>query len=207
MSFEDQVEEVRQSMPSSDEWFKPKEGSNRMRIAVEPVINTWRYKYGICYEGCGYCDKKQLEADGANVTVRFLTYIIDRDDGNQLKLYQMPYKVAKQLIEFKRDDEDGYGFEEFPMPYDVNIKTENPGTKEVIYTVMPAKNETELTEAEKEVIEEQKPVEEIIESMKKKQQEKMEGGEQSTDEAVREAQDKARQDAEAEGISPEDSPF
>jgi hypothetical protein len=41
-----------------------------------------------------------------------------------------------------------YVFEEVPMPYNINIQTENAGKKEAKYTVIPSPKRIPLTEEE-----------------------------------------------------------
>jgi hypothetical protein len=77
-------------------------------------------------------------------TFKWLCYILDRRDG-KVKPYFMPHTIAKALDALQGDPD--YAFDDMPMPYDINIKTKNAGTKEVEYNVIPALPKP-LTEAE-----------------------------------------------------------
>jgi hypothetical protein len=58
----------------------------------------------------------------------------------------MPVAIANAIGGFQADPE--YAFDEMPMPYDININAQNAGTKEVVYNVIPARNNTSLTAEE-----------------------------------------------------------
>lgn len=170
MRFEEQFEQDKQKHQISEsDWFKFKEGDNKMRILSEPKIIVERFKVGICYEGCNYCGK-----DEQNVSIRYLTWVIDRADG-KVKLFKMPYKTTKQLVAYKMDADGGFGFEDFPMPYDININAEKAGTTKVVYTLIPARKNVPLTEEEQTTLDKCTVPESIIAKMKAKQRAKVEG--------------------------------
>lgn len=87
-----------------------------------------------------------------------------------------------QLKNLAIDSKDGYGFQDFPMPYDINIKVENAGTTAATYSVIPSKKESKITEAEQEMIDKKMtPAEQIIEKMKEKAKRKFEGAPEPAD--------------------------
>lgn len=126
--------------------FKVKDGANKMRLVSECV------PYSSTYMG--------------NPTFKFVCHILDRTDG-KVKLYFMPVTVFK-AIEALQTDPD-YMFETVPMPYDITINAKNAGTKEVEYTVTPARTNTELTEEELYFIDNVKPINEIVEKLMSKE--------------------------------------
>lgn len=174
-NFEEQFEKDREEheiKSGSSDFFNIKEGDNKMRILAEPKLIVERFKYGICYKGAEYCQKEALERDKARLQYRYLTWIVDRLDG-KVKLFKMPYIVAKTLVGLKQAVDEGYGFEDFPMPYDINLKAQNAGTKQVNYSLLPKKESTPITEYEQIDFEKQTEISDIIERMKQKQMEKM----------------------------------
>lgn len=164
----------------SDFW-KPADGQNKLRILVTPEIVVSRYKFGVCYDGAEYCKKENLGPKDT-LSYKWLTWIIDRADG-KLKLYSMPFLVAKALTALKTNDE--YGFVEFPMPYDITLDVKGAGTKEVVYSVLPARKETALTEEESDELEATTDVSKVIDAMKDKAR-KQHGGEETASEDLME---------------------
>lgn len=175
ISFEEQFnkdQEKHNIQSGSSDFFNIKEGNNKMRILAEPKLIVERFKYGICYKGAEYCQKEALERDNARLQYRYLTWIIDRLDG-RIKLFKIPYTITKTLVGLKMAMDEGYGFENFPMPYDVNIKAKNAGSKQVEYSVLPSKKESPIEKHEQTEFEKQTEISDIIERMKQKQMEKM----------------------------------
>lgn len=107
------------------DYFKPKNGNNVIRVLTEGVFHESEYQ-----------GKK---------TVKFVMFIIDRTDG-KVKPYFAPYTVYKQIAQLETDP--FFAFQGMPMPYDVNVKVENAGTKEVEYNVQASPNKTAITPAE-----------------------------------------------------------
>lgn len=125
--------------------FKFKEGSNKLRIVSESIPLRGEY--------------------AGNPTLKFVTRIIDRVDG-QVKIAFFPYTVIKMLKGLQENIE--YAFTEIPMPYDIDINAKNAGKKEVDYTIVPSRNNIELTAEEVVLVEKEKPLEDIVEKLKAK---------------------------------------
>jgi hypothetical protein len=47
------------------------------------------------------------------------------------------------------------------MPYDITVRAEGAGTKEVKYNLMPARKETPLTSDERAEFDQQKPIQDV----------------------------------------------
>jgi hypothetical protein len=163
-SFKDEMAEANEPKTA---YFKIKEGENRIRILAEPQLVISRFKYGICYEGAPYCEEANLP-EGEKLQRKWKTWVIDRADG-VMKLYDMPYSISKFVGTFMNTED--YGFDKFPAPYDITITAKGAGTKEVEYTVTPARKNTELTEAEEKALADKDPIQMIIEGMKKRAEE------------------------------------
>ncbi len=213
MSFSDKLKqelEANKGMneSSSGGWFKFKEGANTFRVLVEPVMMFEKFNVGICYTDCGY-----------QGTPRLLTRILDRADG-KVKIAKLPFSIGEQLLNLENDAD--YGYTGFPMPYDVTIKAEGAGTKEVKYSAPlprpPKALESEITDE----LAKGKSVAEVIEKMKANQKEKhMADGTWAKNQAAKEATKKEIADSRVEGggkkvdaieyptedINPDDIPF
>lgn len=172
-------------------WYKAKDGENKIRILSTPEFNQSRYNYGTVYDGAEWAKKENL-GKNESLTNRWLTWIIDRAD-EKMKLYNMPYSISKELVSLKTNAE--YAFDDFPMPYDITIKVKGAGTKEVEYSVLPARKETPVTEEENARLAEQSLPSDIIASMKEKSRQKF-GDASSAEEAP-----------PTEDINPEEIPF
>lgn len=206
-----QEEEARKegySAQSSNDWYKLQEGDNRFRVLAEPEIIFESFKVGICYTDCGY--------EG---NAKFLTYVLDRKD-NKIKLAKLPYGIGTTIAGYEHDEE--YKFEGFPMPYDIKVTAVGAGTKEVKYTVLAGRANTEVDERILADLKMKKSIADIIIKMKSNQKEKhMEDGTWAKNQALKEKNlaslKKAREeggpeedkgyDYPADPIAPEDIPF
>jgi hypothetical protein len=119
-------------------YFKLQEGDNRVRLMSE------------CLERPGEYNGKP--------TFKWLCYVLDRKDG-QVKPFFMAHTIYKQIEAFQLNPE--YAFEEVPMPYDITINAKGAGTKEVDYTVVAARQNSQLTVDELKALEAQKPIREL----------------------------------------------
>lgn len=159
MNYADKYNKEKEAFPSSGGgWFKMKEGDNKMRVLVDPEVFFEDFKRGICYTECGF--------EG---TPKYLTFILDHADG-KLKLAKLPMKVMDQIISYMTNED--YAFQKFPSPYDITINAINAGTKEVKYTVIPARNNSAIEPNILEELSKKGAIVEIIEKLKKKNEDK-----------------------------------
>lgn len=127
-----------QGLLGGGDYYKFKEGDNRLRLMSVCLPHEGSYK-----------GKRNF---------KWLCYVLDRRDG-KIKVHFMPHKVYK-AIEALQENPD-YTFTEVPMPYDITIAAKGAGTKEVEYSVIPARKETPLTDDEEEALEAVKPIEDV----------------------------------------------
>jgi hypothetical protein len=156
-----------------DQYFKPKEGANKIRLLSPAVPYKSEYK--------------------GQIRVQFLAWIIDREDG-QIKLYFMPQTILNAIGGLQMSDD--FGFEEVPMPYDITIMAKNAGTKEVEYTVVGARSNTPLTPEEQNEYDSKPTIDEVVQKLAEKQNASTEGDSVSQPQS---AQDRARATAESLG--------
>ena len=120
------------------DYLKLREGANRFRLLTE----------GLAHDG-EYQGKKNF---------KWLCLVIDRADG-KVKPFFMAHTIYKQIVALQQSDD--YAFRDVPMPYDLTVHADGAGTKEVKYTVMPARKETPLTAAEQQQLDAHKSVAEV----------------------------------------------
>lgn len=190
-SFEDEVTAAGNEMGGGSDFYKFKEGDNKIHILTEPKIQASRYGYGICYEGAPYCNPANLEkeyqaalekarAAGEDlkkvkhpaVSKKWMCWAIQRSTA-ELVLVTLPYGVSKTLMEMKADEESGWTA--WPMPFGINIKAKGAGKKEVEYTVVASRQNTVITEEELADLAKKTPVDQILDRQKAKQKDKTEG--------------------------------
>jgi hypothetical protein len=123
------------------DYFKPQNGNNIFRVLTEGIHDV--NKFG---------------------NARFVMFIIDRKDG-KVKPYFAPYTVYKAVANLEEDP--FYKFEGMPMPYDINLKVENAGTKDVEYSVTASPQNTELTADELAMAREHGSIVEYVAGLKK----------------------------------------
>jgi hypothetical protein len=128
------------------EYFKVQEGDNKIRVLSACIPHQSEYK--------------------GTATFRFVAWIIDRRDG-KVKLYFMPTTIMNAIGSLQLDSD--YAFDEVPMPYDINIRAKNAGTKEVEYTVIPSPNRVPLTEAETIDFNSKPSIDEVVEKLAENQ--------------------------------------
>lgn len=141
----------------NSDWFKIKEGDNKIRILVEPAKMFEKFNRGVVYKGCDFATE---------ATMKYLTHIKDYAD-NKIKVMKIPYSIMEQIVGYMTNEE--YAFSTFPMPYDITIKATNAGTKEVSYTVIPARSNSEVDEKTISELAKKKPPTEIVDKMQENQ--------------------------------------
>jgi hypothetical protein len=129
------------------DYYKCKEGDNRVRLMSMCLPHTSEFK-----------GKRNF---------KWLCYVLDRRDGN-VKAYFMPHKIYKAIEALQMNPD--YAFEEVPMPYDITVHAKGAGTKEVEYSLIPARKETPLTADEESDLDQQKPLAELQKLLIEKQQ-------------------------------------
>lgn len=107
------------------DYFEFKEGVNQMRLLVQPKVIAYHFppagRPDVCVgidDGCPH-HKPDKEGKIKPPTIRLVTYIFDRDDGNKLKLAELPLSISYSINDLQKDKD--YAFSEFPMEFDVKI--------------------------------------------------------------------------------------
>ena len=167
MSFKDYKNIEKKYNIGGGDWLKLEDGDNKIRIVseffdfAEHFIKSENKSYTCLGKkgNCKYCES------GLKPTVKFLGWVLDREDG-AVKLLRVGYMIYKQIGALAMSDE--YGFDGVPE-YDITIKKSGKelGTE---YQVLPARKNTELTKDEEKLVKEKtkKTPEEIVEKMKEK---------------------------------------
>lgn len=129
--------------------YKYKEGENRFRLMSVCIPHNGEFQ--------------------GRKNFKWLCYVLDRRDG-KVKVHFMPHTVYK-TIEALQENPD-YTFQTVPMPYDITVMAKGAGTKEVEYSLIPARKETPLTDDEEADLEKQKPLEDVQKAIFEKAQKK-----------------------------------
>ena len=171
--FDKVAKEHGQEERSGGDWFRPKEGTSRVRILTEfePVLKHWDTRQGrsiVCVgkdKGCPYHEEGMSRG-----SVQYLMWIIDREDG-ELKIAALPYSVVKPVADWKEMED--YSYDKVPE-YDIIINKTKTGSeaRDVKYSVTPARKESPLTEEEQIALESATDIADIVIKMKDNQLEK-----------------------------------
>jgi hypothetical protein len=146
VNFADRITEAEKAgLLSSGDYLKLKEGANRFRLMTECLPHEGNYK--------------------GQRNFKWLCLVLDRADG-KVKPFFMPHTIYKQIAALQTSED--YAFDDVPMPYDLTINADGAGTKEVKYTLMPARKETPLTSAERALFAEAKPLHEVKKALDEK---------------------------------------
>lgn len=192
MSLDQFEKEIAEGKEKSNDFYKLQEGSNKIRIMTDFVrvesINRGG-KYGGIVGGDTQPTKQDIK-DGA-VQIKGWAWAIVRATG-ELKIMQFGKTILGQLVALRANEE--YSFTDFPMPYDIDVQAKGAGTKEVVYTVVPARQNTDISEEEMEALNKETPIGQIVQSIIDKQ----DGKSPKKQEAV---------EYPKEEINPDDIPF
>ncbi len=186
---------------SGSDWLNLEDGENKLHIVSDYEAYGRHYdkdneSYLTCIgqdKGCTMCieaeefvekireaktnqspnenEKKELEElikkyNAKRSKVQFLVWVIDRSDA-KVKMLRYGAMIQKQISELSKSEE--YGFDDLPK-YDLTITKSGKGL-ETEYGVMPARQDSPLTQEEKNAVTDKvKPVKEIIDAMKNKVQ-------------------------------------
>lgn len=158
--FQKEVAEANKESSKRSEYFKLSEGDNKILVLSNPKRFGEVFGIGLAYEDCGY---------GKYASNKFLCYVKDLKD-NTIKLAKLSYTTAGQLVALGQGARTK--FDGFPMPYVVNIKTKNAGSKEIETNIL-AEEDYSLSEDDEKVLSELDTVEVILTRMKDSQKKKV----------------------------------
>lgn len=147
----------------TSDFYKLKEGSNRMRILTD-FTRVESINQGKVYKGILTPSNRPQEGD--SVALKGWAWAIIRESG-ELGIVQFGKTILGLLSAYKINPE--YTFDGFPMPYDVDIQAKGAGTKEVEYAVVPARQNSEVTPEEMEMLNKKTPIREIVQKITDKQ--------------------------------------
>lgn len=129
-------------------FYQFKEGLNRIKILAQPEVIAFHFfgqgqKPAVCIgvdEGCPYHTEEYQKP-----TLKLATYILDRDDGDKIKIAELPLSISYSLNDLQQDVD--FQFDDFPMPYDVKV-THDPDNSDpkAKYRMQPAPDKEELSE-------------------------------------------------------------
>lgn len=190
---------------TGNEFFKLKAGDNKVRVLTDPVrvmkyYNQAAKKSFIAFKDCGY---------SADTKPRWLCYVYNHEK-EAIELAELPHTIAKQMLEYK--DNDDYKFDSCPMPYDVTInkKGENLETE---YNVIPARKNSDIPKETLDELKTLKPCGEIKKAWQEKELENLSKDEEWLNgykKRVKARKSKTEDETieyPEEDISPEDIPF
>lgn len=124
------------------DYFKPQGGDNKIRL-LSPFV--------------GHKDEYQ-----GKISVKFVAWVWDYRSNN-VKAYFMPRTIVDAIGALQSNPE--YAFDELPMPYDITVNAVNAGTKEVKYTVTPARANTPVAKEQLEALKEKGTIEEYLKGL------------------------------------------
>lgn len=153
-----------ESQNRESDFHKLKVGENKVRIL------TQFEKANQLYEGVypnskylGLVEDDYVPKKGEEVVVQGWAWAVIRETG-ELKILQVGKGILKLLAQLRANEE--YAFEDFPMPYDVNIH--NTGDGPTRYSITAARKNSEVSPEEVAELEKKTPVENIIKRIKEK---------------------------------------
>lgn len=143
--FNQAVETAKKDGLGGGDYLKIKDGDNRIRVLSESIRHDSEYN--------------------GRKNVKFVTWVLDRVDG-KVKPYFMPFTILEHLANL--GDDPDWAFDTVPMPYDINIKAENAGSKEVKYSVICSPKMVPLTADEEKALAERGSIADYVKKLNEK---------------------------------------
>ncbi len=174
MNLDNIVGEMESRSKYDSDFYKIKEGANKLRILsdfvrVETMMKSGKY-LGI-FQGNEPERQEFLKDKSNSLNLKGWAWAIVRETG-ELKIVQFGKTILGQLLAYRKDPD--YAFEDMPMPYDIDVKAIGAGTKEVEYTVVPARSNSEVTNEEMAGLNKKKKISDIVGAIIDKQSGKSE---------------------------------
>jgi hypothetical protein len=141
-------------------------GKNPIRVLSDfvKVENVFKGKFpNSVYQRINTANKP-LAAD-ETITTQGWAWVIDRKTG-ELKIGKFGKSILGAIISLKNEPE--YAFTDFPMPYDLTINNTGEGSNR--YSVVAARNNSAVTDAEMAELNKKKPIKDIVASIIEKQE-------------------------------------
>lgn len=165
------LDKIHSRMNTSD-YYSMREGSNRMRIVTD-FVEVQSINRGKDFKG--YVSENNQPLAGDTVRTQAWAWAIIRGDAkkeiaDELNIVKFGKTILGQLVGLKNNPE--YAFEDMPMPFDLDVQAKNAGEMTVVYTVVPARKNTEVTADEMEKLNKKNPITEIVKRMLEKQDSK-----------------------------------
>jgi len=150
----DWVDKKEAQTKDGGDYFNIVEGDNRFQLLTHLAPQPLKWT-GTKYE--------PAEEGDTGISIKGVGWVLQ--DGI-IKLAKLPYTVVKAVRVLQNDEETR--FEEFPMPYALNVKAQGAGTKEVEYNVIPSRKETPVPASVLTELAKKPTPEEMVEKMKNK---------------------------------------
>lgn len=146
------------------DFYKMKTGDNKVRILTqfERVDQLFVGEYPNS-KPMGMVSESYVPKEGESVNTQGWAWAVIRETG-EVKILPVSRGCLKLLAQLRASE--GYEFDDFPMPYDVNIKNTGEGPNR--YSVVAARSNTPVTKEELETLEKKPEISSIISKIKGK---------------------------------------
>lgn len=140
-------------------------GDTKIRILTQPVA-VYKLRRGVYpkTEDLGYVDESCVPAKDESIDIKGWVWAIVRGE-EEPKIITLPYSVVGLVQQLRTNEE--YGFESFPMPYDITIHNTGEGPSR--YSITAARKNTEVLPEELALLEKKTPIADIVRRIKDKQ--------------------------------------
>lgn len=165
-NFKDVLGDPRAMSSSRNDYLTLHEGNNKMRI-LSPAVGISQHFMGkgkrpeLCVsidQGCPYHVDPLMAA-----RAKWAMWVIDYED-QKVKIARLSYTIVRAIQGLQENPE--YAFTSLPMPYDIIINAVNAGTKEVKYTITPARKNSDISEEILTDFASKKPINQYVQDLK-----------------------------------------
>ena len=161
--FNKKAKEAQKEFNLGGNFYKPEKGENKIRIlacASKPRASHFIKAMKKSVDCTGQDDCKNHEI---RTSIKYLTYIFDRLE-NEIKLWDMPYSVFKEIGNYQKDED--YSFKALPMPYDIKLNFDPEALPNDMYKVIPSPKRTELSQKVSDEFSKKDPINEVRDKLK-----------------------------------------
>lgn len=150
---------------SSDLYFKPKDGENRIRFVSEPVriytsFNRATKEARLFLSSEGAKEYNKTAPKDMQAKPRWRVYVLNRDNGNKLQIGEFGPQVMEYFKDLANSSE--YGFNSVDaLTFDF-ILTKKGAGMDTEYMLTASRRESPLTDAEKQMVHDAKPIADML---------------------------------------------
>jgi hypothetical protein len=171
------IKKANETYGGASDFYKFEEGDNRIRIlaiATEPIAKHFIGKKATtCVgikEGCPLHGENAPKDDKTgkprSPSIKYMAYIVDREDPSNIRLADLPYSVMKQLADLRQDPD--WTFDHLPVPYAVTVKYDSKAAGTDMYKLIPSPTRVQVAGEIMSKLAGMRPLDDLVKAVREK---------------------------------------